>query len=78
MYNDIVFTLQLDDFSANSRCNEMISKGWKLLHVGQQIGEDGHTYTCYVVGATQKLYDAYLKEEEAIEEFYNRISHLTD
>lgn len=71
MYNDIVFTLQFDDFSANSRSNEMITKGWKLLHVGQQIGEDGYTYTCYVVGATQELYDAYLKEEEETEQFFD-------
>ena len=62
MCNDIVFTLQFDDFSANPRSNEMINKGWRLLHVGQQIREDGYTYTCYVVGATKDLYDAYLKE----------------
>ena len=62
MYNDIVFTVQLDDFSANSRSNGMIAEGWRLLHIGQQTGEDGHQYTCYVVGATKDLYDAYLKE----------------
>jgi len=62
MYNDIVFTLQFDVFGANSQANEKVAQGWKLLHVGSQINEDGHTYTCYVVGATKDVYDVYLKE----------------
>lgn len=73
MYNDIVYTLQFDDLYANSHANEKISKGWKLLHVGQQIGDDGHTYTCYVVGATQELYDVYLKENEETDQFFEKI-----
>lgn len=72
MHSDIVFTLQFDDLSANSLSNNKLAQGWKLLHVGQQINEDGYTYTCYVVGATKELYDAYLKQEKETDQFFEK------
>lgn len=60
---DIVFTLEFDDDSANSRANEYLQKGWTLLHVGTRVVDihNGQLYynTVYVVGADQQQYDEY-------------------
>lgn len=69
--NDIVYTLEFDDDSANSRANDFLEKGWKLLHVGTKMIDsyNGQAYynTAYVVGANQQQYDEYkndLKNDE--------------
>ncbi|WP_321382691.1 hypothetical protein [uncultured Enterococcus sp.] len=67
-YSDIVFTVEFDDDSANSRANDMLQKGWKLLSVGPKLvdileGEQAYYNTAYVVGATQEIYNQYLIEE---------------
>ncbi|USK43748.1 hypothetical protein [Cytobacillus oceanisediminis] len=69
--NDIVFTLEFDDDSANSRANDFLEKGWKLLHVGTKMidtyNEQAYYNTAYVVGANQQQYDEYkndLKNDE--------------
>lgn len=65
---DIVFTLEFDDDSANSRANDYLEKGWILLHVGTKVidlyNEQAYYNTAYVVGANQDQYDAYKKELE--------------
>ncbi|BAR82944.1 hypothetical protein ACTFRD_30435 [Bacillus cereus group sp. MYBK249-1] len=65
---DIVFTLEFDDDSANSRANNYLEKGWTLLHVGTKVidlyNEQTYYNTAYVVGANQEQYDAYKKELE--------------
>lgn len=69
-YSKIVFTLEFDDDTANSKANELLQKGWLLLSVGPKlvdiIGENDQVYynTAYVVGATEEQYDQYLIEEE--------------
>ncbi|MGX5634477.1 hypothetical protein [Bacillus thuringiensis] len=64
--NDIVFTLEFDDDSANSYANDYLEKGWTLLHVGTKLidiyNEQAYYTTAYVIGATQKQYDEYKKE----------------
>ncbi|MDT0163860.1 hypothetical protein [Bacillus sp. AG4(2022)] len=66
--NDIVYTLEFDDDSANSRANEYLQKGWALIHVGTKLIDivDGQAYynPVYVVGANQEQYDQYLKDLE--------------
>lgn len=67
--NDIVFTLEFDDDSANSRANDYLSQGWKLLHVGQKLidileNEQVYYNTAYVVGANQAQYDKYKEEQK--------------
>ncbi|MFJ7756284.1 hypothetical protein ACQKGI_20170 [Peribacillus muralis] len=71
--NDIVFTLEFDDDSANSRANDYLEKGWKLLHVGTKmidILNNGQAYynTVYVVGANSQQYSEY-KETSGKDEF---------
>lgn len=67
---DIVYTLEFDDFGANAKANDCLSKGWTLLHVGTKIGEGDNDngqaeyYTAYVVGANQEQYDKYQKENK--------------
>ncbi len=60
---DIVFTLEFDDDSANSRANRYLEKGWTLLHVGTKTADihNGQSYynTSYVVGANQEQYEQY-------------------
>lgn len=61
--NDIVFTLEFDDDSANSRANRYLEKGWTLIHVGSKLIDitNGQAYynTAYVVGANQDQYEQY-------------------
>lgn len=70
---DIIFTLEFDDDSANSRANEYLDKGWILLHVGTKVVDiiNGQIYynTSYVVGANQKQYDDYKKEQDNFDSF---------
>lgn len=82
-YSKIVFTLELDDDFANEKANNFMNKGWLLISVGTKmisILDNGQAYysTSYVVGATQELYDQYLKHsvtdsddsEESLKEFF--------
>ncbi|WP_223319029.1 hypothetical protein [Leuconostoc mesenteroides] len=67
--NDIVFTIEFDDDSANSRANEYLSQGWTLLHVGQKLidileNEQAYYNTTYVLGANQAQYDKYKEEQK--------------
>lgn len=75
--DEIVFSLEFDDDSANSRANDYLEKGWKLLHVGTKMIDiyEGQAYynTAYVVGATKAQYDLYKEEESKPDEL---ISHL--
>lgn len=68
--DDIVFTLEFDDDSADSRTNEMLEKGWKLLHVGSKaIDFTNNQYcytTAYVVGANKEQHEQYKKEQEEL------------
>lgn len=65
---EIVFTLEFDDDSANSRANSYLEKGWTLLHVGSKLieyhNEQAYYNTAYVVGANQEQYEQYKKEQE--------------
>lgn len=65
---DIIFTLEFDGDSANSRANNYLEKGWLLLHVGTKLIDyhNGQAYynTAYVVGANQEQYEQYKKEQE--------------
>lgn len=71
---DIIFTLEFDDDSANSRANDYLEKGWTLLHVGTKLIntlDNGQAYynTTYVVGANQQQYENYKKEEDDFDHF---------
>lgn len=68
-YSNIVFTLEFDDDLANSRANDLLKEGWLLISVGPKLVEilnNGQAYynTVYVVGATEKQYQQYLKKEK--------------
>lgn len=80
-YSKIVFTLEFDDDAANNRANELLQKGWLLLHVGTKVidildTDQAYYNTVYVVGATKEQYDQYLKDEAEFnkqwEEFNDR------
>lgn len=67
--NDIVFTLEFDDDNAGDRANEMLEKGWKLLHVGSKVveissNEQLYYNTTYVVGANKEQHAIYKKKIE--------------
>ena len=83
-FSNIVFTLEFDDDGANSRANDFLSKGWKLISVGTKLidildNNQAYYNTSYVVGATKEQYDDYLKDysnnsknlETEIEKFFN-------
>lgn len=66
-YSKIIFTLELDDASANSLANDYLNKGWLLISVGPKlidiVNDQAYYTTAYVVGATKEQYEAYLQEE---------------
>ncbi len=68
-YSKIVYVLEFDDDSAAESANAKLAEGWQLISVGTktiEILENGQVYynTAYVVGATEKQRDRYLKEVE--------------
>lgn len=71
--SELFFTLEFDDESANSWANDLLEKGWKLLHVGTKLTsilDSGQAYYCtvYVLGATKDQYEAYKLAESEVEE----------
>lgn len=69
LMNEIVFTLEFDDDIANTRANDYLQKGWKLLSVGTKMIDtldNGQAYynTAYVVGANEQQYSEYLEDEK--------------
>jgi hypothetical protein len=68
--SDVVF---VEEFSSNAEVNDLLAKGWLLLHVGPNVHsvENGQLYydVIYVLGATSELRDAYLQQlDEDIDE----------
>lgn len=76
MEQNIYHTLEFDDDAANSRANEMLGKGWSLLHVGTKLVsyENGQAYynTCYVVGGTKEQYDLDNKNKVDHDELFRK------
>lgn len=69
---EIFYTLEFDDDAANARANDLLEKGWTLLHVGTKLIDklnNGQAYynTVYVVGATKEQYEAYRLSESELE-----------
>lgn len=65
----IVYTVEFDDEPASDRANDLLEKGWILIHVGTKLVdvlENGQAYylTSYVVGANATQRDEYLQEQE--------------
>lgn len=61
--NEIFHVEEFSDDAAESRANELLEKGWRLLHVGTRVHDisNGQLYysTCYVVGATKEQYEEF-------------------
>lgn len=71
--DDIVFVEEFDGTDSKERANELLSKGWKLLHVGTKIVDvidsinQADYETSYVLGANKEQYEIYKKEDEESE-----------
>ncbi|KRK78785.1 hypothetical protein [Companilactobacillus nodensis] len=66
--DDVVFTVEFDGTDSNERANELLSKNWKLLHVGTKCVDiiDSTNQvdyeTSYVLGANKEQYETYKNE----------------
>ncbi|WP_277585868.1 hypothetical protein [Psychrobacillus antarcticus] len=79
----IVYTLEFDDDAANSRANDLLQKGWTLLHVGTKMIDtlnNGQAYynTTYVVGANQEQYELFEIESSKESSLESLIKKLED
>lgn len=76
MIENLSHVLELDDDAANSKANELIKKGWKLLHVGTKlvdiVNQQAYYNTCYVLGGTEKQYNDYKEEIYNIQQLLNK------